>query len=145
MKKDKEEMKELLWRWGQAMEQFSWKEEEVNRLQVFCEMQKCVWEKNPMEREKRELERIEKENREEIGRLRIEMVEILREKRWVDEMISKMKLDEKQFLQMRFEKGYGFEYISMKMHLSRATLFRLQDKVLEKMIEMKNGDDMRLY
>ena len=63
----------------------------------------------------------------------------------VDEMISKMKLDEKQFLQMRFEKGYGFEYISMKMHLSRATLFRLQDKVLEKMIEMKNGDDMRLY
>lgn len=131
------EVKKRLWNWGQAMEQFNWKEEELQKLQIFHEMQRKVWEENPMPRAEQELERIEKEYHGEVGRLRIEMVEILREKGRVDEMIRRLDRDEQTFLQLRFEKGYGFDYISMKMHLSRATLFRLQDKALEKMIEMR--------
>lgn len=133
-KKEKAEIKKRLWNWGQAMEQFSWKEEE---LQGFHEIQKGVWEKNPAERAKQELERIEKEYHSEVGRLRIEMVEILREKSRIDELIRGLDREEERFLCLRFEKGYGFDYIGMKMHVSRATLFRMQDRVLEKMIGMK--------
>ena len=73
------------------------------------------------------------EYRMEAGKLRIEMVEILREKARVDAFLQELTLDEATFVEMRFEKGYGFDYIAMKMHLSRATVFRIQDRVLEKM------------
>ena len=36
----------------------------------------------------------------------------------------------------------GFDYIAVKMHLSRATLFRMQDKVLEKMMGNKRKSEM---
>ena len=127
-------LKKMLWRWGKALEQFRWKEEELEKMQVFYEIQKKVWGGNRKEKAEKELERIEREHRAEVGRLRIEMVEILREKAKVDEMIKRMTIDEGMFIQMRFEKGYGFDYISMKMHLSRATLFRMQDRILEKML-----------
>ena len=133
MSKEKEELKKMLWRWGRALERFSWKEEELEKEQTFYEIQKKVWSGYQTAKANKELERIEKEHRAEVGRLRIEMVEILREKAKVDEMIKRMTMDEGMFIQMRFEKGYGFDYIAMKMHLSRATLFRLQDRILEKM------------
>ena len=93
-----------------------------------------------MEKEEKELERIEREYRLEVGHLRIEMVEILREKAKVDEMIKRMTIDEGMFIQMRFEKRYGFDYIAMKMHLSRATLFRMQDRILEKMLQWEKDE-----
>ena len=140
-KKEIEEMKKRLWNWGNSMEQFNWKEEELQKMQVFHEMQKKVWEENATEKSQEELKQMEKEYRKEVGRLRIEMVEILREKGRIDEMIRRLDMDEQTFLQLRFEKGYGFDYISMKMHLSRATLFRMQERVLEKMIGMKTDRD----
>ena len=140
-KKEIEEMKKRLWNWGNSMEQFNWKEEELQKMQVFHEMQKKVWEENATEKSQEELKQMEKEYRKEVGRLRIEMVEILREKGRIDEMIRRLDTDEQTFLQLRFEKVNGFDYISMKMHLSRATLFRMQERVLEKMIGMKTDRD----
>ena len=140
-KKEIEEMKKRLWNWGNSMEQFNWKEEELQKMQVFHEMQKKVWEENATEKSQEELKQMEKEYRKEVGRLRIEMVEILREKGRIDEMIRRLDMDELTFMQLRVEKGNGFDYISMKMHLSRATLFRMQERVLEKMIGMKTDRD----
>lgn len=100
-KKEKIELKKRLWNWGQAMEQFSWKEEELQKLQGFHEIQRGVWEKNHAERAKQELERLEKEYHLEVGRLRIEMEEILREKRRIDEMIRGLDREEGWFLRMR--------------------------------------------
>jgi DNA-directed RNA polymerase specialized sigma subunit len=91
-------------------------------------MQKKVWIGN-----EKQLAKAEAEYRMEAGKLRIEMVEILREKARVDAFLQELTLDEAMFVEMRFEKGYGFDYIAMKMHLSRATVFRIQDRVLEKM------------
>lgn len=130
----KGEMKERLRHWGQAMEECNWKEEELKKLQGLYAMQRRIWEGNETEKGQRELERIQKEYEEERRRLRMEMVEILREKAWVDGRIQKLTTDEINFLQMRFEKGYGFDYIGGKMYRSRATLFRMQDRILEKMI-----------
>ena len=128
MKEEKEKMKKVLQAWGQALEQFRWREEKLERLQGIYEMQKKVWIGN-----EKQLAKAEAEYRIEAGKLRIEMVEILRQKARVDVFLQELTLDEATFVEMRFEKGYGFDYIAMKMHLSRATVFRIQDRVLEKM------------
>ncbi len=131
-------MKERLWNWGQAMEEFNWKEEELKKLQGLYVMQRKIWEGNETEKARKELERIQKEYEGEVRRLRMEMVEILRKKAWVDCRIQKLTANEISFLQMRFEKGYGFDYIGMKLYLSRATLFRMQDRILEMLIEAES-------
>ena len=141
IKTEKGKMKRLLWDWGNAMERFGWKEEELEKLQQLYQMKKQIWSGGETEKAKRELEKIEKEYREERGRLRIEMVEILREKAWIDGNIKKLTMDEQTFIQMRFEKEYGFEYIGMKMHLSRATLFRMQERVLKKLLLCRKNDE----
>ena len=123
------------------MEQFNWKEEELKKLQGLYAMQKKIWEGNETEKARKELERIQKEYEGETRRLRMEMVEILREKARIDGMIRKLTADEINFLQMRFEKGYGFDYIGAKMYLSRATLFRMQDRILDKMIAEERETD----
>lgn len=140
MRCEKRKMKKLLWNWGQAMERFRWKEEELEDLKKFHSMRRKVWEGIGTEDAMQEWKRTEKEFDEEVKRLRIEMVEILREKAWVDAVIKKLAADEELFVQMRFEKRYGFDYIGVKMHLSRATLFRMQNRILEKMILCKREE-----
>lgn len=143
-KKEKGEMKKRLWNWGSALEKFRWKEEELEKQQIFYEMQKKIWKDDETEKGRKTRERLEKEYSEQRGKIRIEMVEILREKAWVDDAVKTLNFEEKIFVEMRFEKGYGFDYISMKMHLSRATLFRMQDRVLGKMAEYEKEHEMPL-
>ena len=139
IEKEKGEMKQLLWNWGVALERFEWKEEELKNMTELYERQKAVWERGYSEQAAEELDRIEKEYRKQAGGLRIEMVEILREKGKVDEWIRRLTLDEQNLVQMRFEKGHSMEYIGMKMHLSRATVFRMQNRMLSKLIEMQKS------
>lgn len=138
MEQEKEEMKQSLQNWGMAMEKYKWKEEELERAMEFYEAERKLWGES-----EEELERIERERREEMRRLRIEMVEILREKAWIDRMIKYLPMEEVMFLQLRFEKGYGFDYIMTKMHRSRATLFRMQDKILQELITIHRGGEKR--
>ena len=104
-------------------------------------MQKKIWEGHETEKARKELNRIQKEYEGEKRRLRMEMVEILRKKAWVDCRIQKLTANETSFLQMRFEKGYGFDYIGMKLYLSRATLFRMQDRILDMLIAEDSGTE----
>ena len=133
MREEKRRMKKMLWDWGQAMERFSWKEEELRKLQNFYEMRKKIWGEasggKDGERNQRQYER-------EVKRLRLEMEDILMEKEQVEGWMKELDLEEQMFLTQRFEKGYSFDYIGMKMHRSRATLFRMQDQILEKLISM---------
>ena len=111
-KKEMKELKKKQWEWGRAMERFGWKEEEIKKIQMFYEMQREIWEKRAGGKNNKELEQIQKEYQEEVGKLRIEMVEILREKRRMDEMIRRLEREEQTFLKLRFEKGYGFDAFS---------------------------------
>ena len=135
---EKTEMKKQLQDWGSAMERLGWKEEELKRLQMFYGAQKQIWEGGTEEKKTAELEKIRRDYNRETDRLRREMAEILQGKADIDRKICRLNMDEEQFLRLRFEKGYGFDYIGMKMHLSRASLFRIQDRVLQKMMQ---GED----
>ena len=132
---EKTEMKKRLQGWGNAMERLGWKEEELKRLQMFYGAQKEIWSSGAKEKREAELEKIRREYNREADRIRREMVEILQQKAYIDGRIYRLNMDEEQFLRLRFEKGYGFDYIGVKMHLSRASLFRIQDRVLRKMMQ----------
>ncbi len=140
--REKEEMKQRLWNWGTALNRFYRKEEELKKLQEIQEVQRKLQERYPEEKIHEEVLLLEQAQREDVVRLRIEMVEILRDKARTEAWLEGLTEDERCFVGMRFEKGYGFDYIAVKMHLSRATLFRLQDKVLEKMMENRRKSEM---
>ena len=140
-RREKEEMKQRLRNWGTALQRFQRKEEELKKLQEIREIQKRIQEKYPEEKPQNVFLLLEEEQQREVVRLRIEMVEILREKAQTEGWMEGLTEEEKVFVGMRFEKGYGFDYIGVKMHLSRATLFRMQDKVLEKMGESRRKSE----
>ena len=140
--REKEEMKQRLWNWGTALNRFYRKEEELKKLQEIQEVQRKLQERYPEEKIHEEVLLLEQAQREDVVRLRIEMVEILRDKARTEAWLEGLTEDERCFVGMRFEKGYGFDYIAVKMHLSRATLFRMQDKVLEKMMENRKKSEM---
>ena len=135
-------MKQRLWNWGTALDRFYRKEEELKKLQEIQEVQKKLQERYPEETIQEEILLLEQAQRKDVVRLRIEMVEILRDKARTETWLEGITEDERCFVGLRFEKGYGFDYIAVKMHLSRATLFRMQDKVLEKMMENRKKSEM---
>ena len=138
MKEEKGELKRMLWEWGRTLERFSWKEEELRKLENFYVMRKKIWGKNE---NRKDFEKNEKQYEQEVKRLRLEMEEILQRKAQIDGWMQGLTEEERRFLELRFEKGYGFDYIGMKMYRSRATLFRIQEQALNKLILQKERNE----
>ena len=138
MKEEKGELKRMLWDWGRTLERFSWKEEELRKLENFYVMRKKIWGENE---NRKDFEKNEKQYEPEVKRLRLEMEEILQRKAQIDGWMKGLTEEERRFLELRFEKGYGFEYIGMKMYRSRATLFRIQEQALNKLILQKERNE----
>ena len=138
MKEEKGELKRMLWEWGRTLERFSWKEEELRKLENFYVMRKKIWGKNE---NRKDFEKNEKQYEQEVKRLRLEMEEILQRKAQIDGWMQVLTEEERRFLELRFEKGYGFDYIGMKMYRSRATLFRIQEQALNKLILQKERNE----
>lgn len=138
---EKKQMKKRLRAWGQTTDRIAWKGDELQKLRSFYELQKKIWEGDESESGKKAREKLEQDYEAEAKRLRKVMDEILEAKDRIDELLRGLELEESNYVQLRFEKGYGFDYIGMKMFLSRATLFRMQDRILKKMVlaEMELG------
>ncbi len=75
----------------------------------------------------------EREIEENVRRIE----EILEEKRKLDEMIAQLDHETQRVLMMHYENGYGYEYIAQRMHISRATCFRIGKKAVETLLEME--------
>lgn len=138
---EKKLMKKRLRAWGQTTDRIAWKGDELQKLRSFYAMQKKIWEGDESESGKKAMEKLEKDYEGEVKRLRQAMDEILAAKDRIDELLRGLEPEESNYVQMRFEKGYGFDYIGMKMFLSRATLFRMQDRILKKMVLMEMESD----
>lgn len=109
----------------------------VRLLDWGCAMERC---KRIQDRLRRleELEKdsfLEKEYAEERERLEASLQEIWSEKRQMDVLLEGLEENEQEYIRLRFEKGYGFVYIGRKLYLSRASIFRMQDRILEKLLQ----------
>ena len=72
-------MKQRLSDWGTALDRFYRKEEELKKLLEIREVQRKIQEKYPEGEIQEEILWLEQAQRKDVVRLRIEMVEILRE------------------------------------------------------------------
>ena len=70
---------------------------------------------------------------EELRRLEGRLAEIWREKKRMDALLAGLEENEQEYIRLRFEKGYGIDYIGRRLYISRATVFRMQDRILEKL------------
>ena len=52
----------------------------------------------------------------------------------MERYIEKLDYEEQIFLKLRYQKNYGYEYIALQTHKSRATCFRDHDLILDKLI-----------
>lgn len=116
MESEKGRMKVRLLDWGCAMERCKRIQDRLRRLEELARM--------PI---------LEEEYTEERRRLEQELRRIWREKKEMDDLLEGLDQNEQEYIRLRFEKGYGFEYIGRKLYLSRASVFRMQDRILEKL------------
>lgn len=137
---DKGRMKVRLLDWGCAMERCGWKQEEMKKLMKLREEQKNLIKENDSAAVGKMLEEIERRYEGEMEKLQAELVGLLEKKAEIDEMLKALTEDEREFVELRFEKGYGFDYIGLQLHMSRATVFRLQDRTLEKLMQMEKDE-----
>lgn len=116
MNSEKGQMKIRLLDWGCAMERCRRLQEELRRLE---ELQGADFLQEEFVKEKERLEE--------------RLAEIWKEKKRMDALLAGLEENEQEYIRLRFEKGYGIEYIGRRMYISRATVFRLQDRILEKL------------
>ena len=113
---EKGQMKIRLLDWGCAVERCRRLQEELRRLE---EMEGTDF--------------LQEEIRAEKARLEERLTEIWREKKRMDGLLAGLEENEQEYIRLRFEKGYGIDYIGRKLYISRATVFRMQDRILEKL------------
>lgn len=68
---------------------------------------------------------------EEIENIKDIISNIMQEKHRVDLLVAQLLPEEQKFLNLRFEKGYQYEYIAMKTNLSRSSCFRTMSKIID--------------
>ena len=113
---EKGQMKIRLLDWGCAVERCRRLQEELRRLE---EMEGTDF--------------LQGEIRAEKTRLEERLAEIWKEKKRMDGLLARLEENEQEYIRLRFEKGYGIDYIGRKLYISRATVFRMQDRILEKL------------
>ncbi len=136
------QMKLTLWNWGGALDVCKRKHEEIRKLNRILEDAKKLANevpivKNGQEEYQAAMEKLPQEYIQELQSIQIMIEQILKEKNRVDKMIVKLNTEEQEFLHLRYEKGYGYDYISLKIHMSRAQCFRLNEKALDRLLKIE--------
>ena len=130
LESDKGRMKGRLLEWGGTLDRCGRKQEELRKLGKLREEQRQIWLEQETEGGRQILQEIDRIYEEQLQRIKGEMEEMMRKKAEMDKRLLELTGEEQKFVELRYGKGYGFDYISMKLHMSRATLFRLQEKIL---------------
>lgn len=118
MNSEKGQMKLRLLDWGCTVERCRRLQEELRRLE---------------EPKGTENVFLREEFKAERARLEGKLAEIWREKKRMDALLAGLEENEQEYIRLRFEKGYGIDYIGRRLYISRATVFRMQDRILEKL------------
>lgn len=137
-KSRKGQMKKALLDWGGALDLCARKEEQLRKAERLRKEHRKIWEQSESAEGQRILEEIDRAYEGELERIRDGIAETLRRKEEMDRKIRNLEGEEQQFLLMRYGKGYGFDYICLKLHMSRASIFRLQDKILQELDEVES-------
>ena len=135
----KGQMKHRLVQWGGTLEICRRKQEEIRRLGRLKEEWDMLMEESDVGIGFQEVRR---KYEEEVERIQKEMILVLEEKAEMDRRIDCLLPEERELLFLRYEKGYGFDYIAMKKNMSRATCFRILDKAVQLLLDMEEVETL---
>ena len=140
MKTEKARWKQNLFFWGGTMDLCRRKQSEIKRFKDFIkENEKLATEVIA----EVGIEKISERYKREIYKIEEEINVLLEKKGEMDIHIFRLSPEEQEFIYLRFEKGFGHDYISMKLHQSRANCFRMQNRILAKLAKSFCGDANR--
>ena len=75
-----------------------------------------------------------------IAVLQEEIERKLTEKRKIDGMVALLSKEEQELLFLRYQKGYGYDYIALKLNMGRSTCFRIHDRILTELADRLEKD-----
>lgn len=137
-KNRKGQIKKKLLDWGGALDLCARKEEQLRKAERLRKEHRKIWEESDSMDGRRILAEIDRKYEMELERIRDGIEQTLQRKAEMDKLIEELDGEEQKFLLMRYGKGYSIDYVCMKLHMSRASLFRLQDKILQELEDVES-------
>ena len=133
-------VKRMLLEWGASLDQCGRKQEEIRkilRLKAECEGLAAEVKSRSMEKG---FSLIEEAYDHNIAVLQEKIERKLTEKRKIDGMVALLSKEEQELLFLRYQKGYGYDYIALKLNMGRSTCFRIHDRILTELADKLESD-----
>ena len=126
-------VKRMLLEWGRKQEEIR----KILRLKEECEGLAAEVKSRSMEKG---FSLIEEAYDHNIAVLQEEIERKLTEKRKIDGMVALLSKEEQELLFLRYQKGYGYDYIALKLNMGRSTCFRIHDRILTELADRLEKD-----
>lgn len=133
LKSEKGIVKKRLLKWGAALNMCEMKQEEIQKIKRIKENGVKIYSsfENDIDN-KRIVESYEKE----IKHIAECIENIMEDKRIMDKYINELIPTEQEFLYLKYRKGYDFNYVALKMNVSRSSVFRIKDSAIDNLISI---------
>ncbi len=129
----KKEMKKKLNDWGTALVFCAKQQEQMKKLMRLKDDAKQM--EQELEAYPSKIHHILKGYEINMAYLQEEIMLRMAQKNEIDRLVATLSTEEQTFLHLRYEKGYGYEYIAMQLHMGRSTCFRIHDKILGVLVQ----------
>ncbi len=133
MELQKKEIKKKLVDWGATLAFCSKQQEQMKKLMRLKEEAQQI--QKDLQEYPLHMHHIVKGYEMNMEYLQQEIIERIERKNEIDRLVSMLSIEEQEFLHLRYEKGYGYDYIALKLHMGRSTCFRIHDKILQVLVE----------
>lgn len=129
MKTDRDEVKRKLRKWGRVKQICAERQVRIGQYQNLLE----GLGRNEDQMDGVDLERIAKSHQESIQNLTEGIEALNRFSDRMEKLVAGLDAEEEMVMRLYYGRGATIYAISMKMHMSRATVFRIKERALDKL------------
>lgn len=131
LKSEKGIVKKRLLKWGAALNMCEMKQEEIQKIKRMKDSSIKIFSKFDNEFDNK---KIVNSYEKEIKNIIDYIENIMEDKRIMDTYINELMPIEQEFLYLKYRKGYDFNYVALKMNVSRSQVFRIKDLAIDNLI-----------
>lgn len=131
LKSEKGIVKKRLLKWGAALNMCEMKQEEIQKIKRMKDSSIKIFSKFDNEFDNK---KIVDSYEKEIKNITDYIENIMEDKRIMDTYINELMPIEQEFLYLKYRKGYDFNYVALKMNVSRSQVFRIKDLAIDNLI-----------
>lgn len=131
LKSEKGIVKKRLLKWGAALNMCEMKQEEIQKIKRMKDSSIKIFSKFDNEFDNK---KIVNSYEKEIKNITDYIENIMEDKRIMDTYINELMPIEQEFLYLKYRKGYDFNYVALKMNVSRSQVFRIKDLAIDNLI-----------